>query len=136
MKRKPGIAKLKKALWKEFTLYIKYQYADGNYCRCFTCDAVMEIGTSNCQGGHFINKKACPVHYFNEDNVRPQCYRCNINLSGNTVEFRIRLIEEIGEDRVLDMEYTRHALCKRSRAWYEERIAHYRELNKTLRAAA
>ena len=85
-----GIAALKKDLWKHFALFIKLKYSsDGQYTECYTCGRSLEIGTSSCHAGHWLTKKGYPVHYFHENNVRPQCYHCNINLSGNTLSFTI-----------------------------------------------
>jgi hypothetical protein len=127
IKKKKGVAKLKKDLWKYFALYIKQKYSvDDGWVRCYTCDASLQIGTSNCQAGHWLPKKGYPVHYFNEDNVRPQCYHCNISLSGNTAVFERKLKDEIGGDKVNEMYESRHESIKRTREWYEEQINYYR----------
>ena len=128
MSKKPkGVAALKKDLWTVFAKYCKYtRHADG-YVNCFTCDANLQIGTSNCQLGHWLPKGGYPYHYFNEDNVRPQCYHCNINLSGNSEVFRRRLIDEIGIDRLNEIYDTRHTLEKRSAGWYSDKIADYKD---------
>lgn len=127
-KRKPkGVAKLKKDLWKQFALWTKLKYSDdGRWCSCYTCGNPLEIGTSGCQAGHWLPKGGYSVHYFNPDNVRPQCYRCNVNLGGNAAVFERALREEIGEDLVEDMYHIRHAKVKRTITWYQEQIEHYK----------
>lgn len=50
--------------------------------------------------GHYRAKGAAPHLRFNEDNCHKQCAHCNDYLSGNIVEYRKRLIEKIGLDRV------------------------------------
>lgn len=60
--------------------------------------------------GQFINGVKHASHYlsagghsavrFNEDNVWVSCYKCNVMLSGNQIEYRKRLIDKIGIDRV------------------------------------
>lgn len=127
-KKEKGIAQLKKDLWKLFALYVKKKASeDGEYVNCYTCNAVMKIGTSNCHAGHWLSKKGSSRHYFNEDNVRPQCYRCNINLGGNAPVFERRLKEEIGEEAVEAMYETRLVSIKRSRDWYLEKIEEYKQ---------
>jgi len=126
MKQKT-IGKLKQDLWKVYALYIKKKYADDNdFCRCFTCGAPLKIGTSNCQCGHYYSKKGYPALYFNENNTRPQCYHCNINLSGNTQIFREQLIKEIGEDEVAELDKHRHDTVKLSRSELVEKIDYYK----------
>lgn len=50
--------------------------------------------------GHYRSVGAAPELRFNEDNVHRQCVPCNQHKSGNAVEYRIRLINRIGVDRV------------------------------------
>ena len=134
MKKPKSIADLKKQLWDVFALWIKQKYSDGDgNCNCFTCGAPLKIGTSNCQGGHFYSKKGFPALYFHENNSRCQCYHCNIHLMGNTQIFREKLIEEIGEEGVAELDKHRHDNIKLSRSDYEEKIRYYSELIKTMR---
>ena len=125
------IGKLKKKLWKLFSLYMKLKYSlDKKNVSCFTCQARLEIGTSNCQLGHWLPKGGYGYHYFTENNCRPQCYRCNIHLSGNTAVFEHNLRRDIGDEAVNKIYETRHISEKRDRIWYEEKIEHYKNLNK------
>jgi hypothetical protein len=121
------ICKLKKLLWTEFALYNKMIRSEcGRYCSCYTCGKSLEIGTSNCQMGHWLPKGGYSVHYFNEDNVRPQCYHCNISLSGNTAVFEHNLRNEIGHKEVNNMFDTRLEKVKRDKAWYIDKIDDYK----------
>lgn len=43
---------------------------------------------------------------FNEDNIHKQCVQCNKHKASNAVEYRIRLIEKIGVERVEALERT------------------------------
>ena len=130
---KKKVSALKKLLWKEFSLWVKLNYStDGQYCPCFTCGKSLEIGTSNCQAGHWLAKSVSSYHRFRENNVRPQCYKCNINLSGNAAVFERNLKDEIGADAVEDMYNTRHENGRRSRDWYVEKIEYYREQLKDM----
>jgi hypothetical protein len=127
-KKKESISTLKSKLWDIFTLYIKRKYADGDYCECFTCKTTVKIGTSNCQGGHWLPKKGYSYHYFNENNVRVQCFHCNINLSGNSAVFERELIKEISKEKVEQIYNTRHLSEKRDAFWYKEKIEYYKNL--------
>lgn len=134
MAKKKGVAKLKKDLWKQFSLYTKLVYShDGEYVNCYTCDKPMQIGTSNCHGGHCLSKSAFPILYFDERAVRPQCYYCNINLGGNEYEFNQNLKDEIGQDEWQSMYDGRHEKVKRYQEWYEDKIAYYKQAIKELK---
>jgi len=126
-KKKPTVSKLKKTLWTLYAKYMKLKYSeDGEYCNCFTCGANLKIGTSNCHLGHWLPKGGYSYHYFTEDNTRPQCFHCNISLSGNTAVFERNLKKEIGAERVEEIYNTRHNSEKRNILWYQEKIQHYK----------
>ena len=96
-KKKRGLDKAKKDLWKVFTKYIKLKHSpDGVTCSCYTCGKTLIIGTKDCQGGHYYKKVGYPSLYFDENNVRPQCIYCNKRAEGKKQEFRHNLREEVG----------------------------------------
>ena len=74
--------------------------------KCISCDYVW--GGLNHQrqqhASHFISTSKSRLLRFNEDNVHKSCQICNTHLSGNLAEYRPRLIEKIGLDRVLELE--------------------------------
>lgn len=128
--KKQGIKILKKKLWKEFALWVKWSRSDNGWVNCFTCGASLQIGTSNCQAGHWLAKSGAPIHYFEPDMVRPQCFHCNVSLSGNSEVFRRNLIDDIGIERVEELYETRSLHIKRSIDWYLEMIKKYKGLNE------
>jgi hypothetical protein len=54
--------------------------------------------------GHFRTTAAAPQLRFHEDNVHKQCQPCNVHHSGNLLEYRKRLIQKIGAERVEQLE--------------------------------
>jgi hypothetical protein len=60
--------------------------------------------------GHYLTVGACPELRFEELNVHKQCSPCNNHLSGNLVNYRIRLIDKIGLDKVEWLEGTHEPL--------------------------
>ena len=93
-KKQVSLSKLKKKLWDLFSLYIKLKYSvNGSDVNCFTCGRPIKIGTSNCHGGHYYSKKHFSGLYLDENNVRPQCYHCNVNMDGSVQIYRRKLIE-------------------------------------------
>ena len=125
---KKGVAALKKLLWKDFALWVKLNWSkDGREVDCFTCGKTMYIGDPACQGGHWLSKAAYGVHYFNENNVRPQCASCNLFYQGEAESFRRALELEIGKEAVDELYESRHEKWKPDRGWYVDQIIHYRQ---------
>ncbi|MNJ22752.1 Bacteriophage Lambda NinG protein [compost metagenome] len=75
---------------------------------CISCDSLPSdhdlITGSRWDAGHYRSVGACPELRFEPLNVHRQCVKCNRNLSGNAVEYRIRLVQRIGADLVAFLE--------------------------------
>lgn len=71
---------------------------------CISCDASPNdtdlITGSRWDAGHYRSVGACPELRFEPLNVHRQCVKCNQHLSGNAVEYRIRLVKRIGQPLV------------------------------------
>ena len=71
---------------------------------CISCDSQPNdhdlMTGSRWDAGHYRSVGACPELRFEPLNIHRQCVRCNRNLSGNAVEYRIRLVLRIGADKV------------------------------------
>jgi hypothetical protein len=71
---------------------------------CISCDSQPSdhdlITGSRWDAGHYRSIGACPELRFEPLNVHRQCVKCNRNLSGNAVEYRIRLVKRIGAEAV------------------------------------
>lgn len=68
---------------------------------CISCG---KISPSQFHAGHYRSAGAHGNLRFDERNINAQCAKCNTHLSGNLTNYRIGLIEKIGEDQVLDLE--------------------------------
>jgi hypothetical protein len=112
-RKKETLAQLKESVktaseWRveaqsAFNAYVRYRDRD---LPCISCDA---IGTHEGMGGywdagHYRSRGAARHLSFNLQNCVKQCSRCNRYLSGNVVEYRIRLIKRIGLDKVEALE--------------------------------
>ena len=53
---------------------------------------------------HYLSVGSSPSVRFNENNVWVSCYKCNVWLSGNQLEYRLRLIDKIGIEQVEQIE--------------------------------
>jgi len=98
---------------------------------CYTCGRAIDgIGMHT---GHFIPKASCPAELkYALENLRLQCYHCNINLGGNGGEFYRRLEQEIGKDAVEDLFRRKQITGKADKFWYEEKIKEYEEILETV----
>ncbi len=71
---------------------------------CISCDSTpndIDLMTgSRWDAGHYRSVGACPELRFEPLNIHRQCVKCNRNLSGNTVGYRIRLVLRIGTEKV------------------------------------
>ncbi|AZD86530.1 NinG recombination protein [Pseudomonas chlororaphis subsp. aureofaciens] len=71
---------------------------------CISCDSLPNdhdlITGSRWDAGHYRSVGACPELRFEPLNIHRQCVKCNRNLSGNAVEYRIRLVRRIGAELV------------------------------------
>ncbi|WP_028236767.1 recombination protein NinG [Pseudomonas brassicacearum] len=75
---------------------------------CISCDSTPNdndlMTGSRWDAGHYRSVGACPELRFEPLNIHRQCVKCNRNLSGNAVEYRIRLVLRIGADLVAWLE--------------------------------
>lgn len=73
---------------------------------CISCD--YKWGQNNYQrqahASHYMSISKSRQLRFNESNVHKSCQQCNTHLSGNLVEYRIRLINKIGLEKVEELE--------------------------------
>ncbi len=93
--KKPNISKLKKLLWQECRRLTLLRYPEP---KCYTCGKFGITG-SNCHLGHFIPSSICSVEMrYSLDNLRFQCYSCNIHKSGNWPAYEAHLMIEKGLD--------------------------------------
>ncbi|WP_447801205.1 recombination protein NinG [Pseudomonas kilonensis] len=106
---------------------------------CISCDSMPNdkdlMTGSRWDAGHYRSVGACPELRFEPLNIHRQCVKCNRNLSGNAVEYRIRLVLRIGADLVAWLEGPHEA-----RKYTVEEIkaikADYRAKTRELKRAA
>lgn len=100
------------------------------------------ITGSAVDASHYRSRGAASHLRFNVFNVHSACTRCNRQLSGNAVEYRIRLIERIGLERVERLEADNEPrkfdidYLKRVKSIFTRRARHYEKLRKRYSEAA
>lgn len=134
MKKVKPLKKLKKDLWTQFSKWVRK--TEGGIC--FSCGKKvpdyydrygnLKEGWKAAQGGHFITGAICPPNlYFDERNVHCQCYHCNINLSGNWLNYEIKMIDKYGIEVVNELKSIAHQVVDWTAEDYEKRIAYYKK---------
>jgi len=106
---------------------------------CISCDSLPNdhdlITGSRWDAGHYRSVGACPELRFEPLNIHRQCVKCNRNLSGNAVEYRIRLVQRIGAEKVAWIEGP-HPACKYTVEEIKVIKAKYRAMIRDLKRAA
>lgn len=112
-----------------FSRYIRlkhsFKHGGKRFVNCFTCSGVIPIKQSD--NGHFIKREHKAVRY-DENNCRPQCKTCNgdIKHNGKQADFRRELVNEIGEDAVLELERKSRETIKADGYFYRAIATKYR----------
>ena len=93
--------------------------------------------------GKFINGVRHASHYmsaghntavrFNTDNIWVSCYKCNVMLAGNVREYRERLIEKIGIERVEAVELASKEVKRFSIEELKEIMILFKKMTKELK---
>lgn len=103
---------------------------------CISCDSTPNDGDlmtgSRWDAGHYRSVGACPELRFEPLNIHRQCVKCNRNLSGNSVEYRIRLVLRIGAEKVAWLEGL-HPACKYTVEEIKAIKAKYRAMTRELK---
>lgn len=127
-KKKTDLAKLKEQLWKLCReIQIKRYGSD-----CYTCPSKNLEGSSR-HLGHFIPSSICSTSMrYDLDNLRVQCYSCNIHKSGNWPVYERNLIRDgIDVQELKDRnEKTKGEMYRED--WYVEKIENYQRLSAIL----
>lgn len=94
-------SKLVKDLDSAFSQYVRLVDTVDGMTTCVTCGDVKPW--KQMQAGHFYTRGRYPTRW-DEDNVHPQCYRCNIIYKGNYIHYTKYMIDFYGRDWVDDLE--------------------------------
>lgn len=120
-KGKSETAKLKEALWKLCRAIIIARHGRN----CYTCPA-QDLEKSNLQIGHFIPSSVCSTEMrYDLDNLRPQCFACNIWKSGNWPAYEQHLIKDGLDPDGLKARNRATVGMKADSLWYKATIATY-----------
>lgn len=122
------VSKLKKQLWQLCREIIFKTHGS----TCYTCPARNLVG-SNRHCGHFISSSVCSAELrYALENLRPQCYACNIHRSGNWPAYEQHLIEDGIDPNELKQRNRDTTGKQYDSLWYLKMIAEYQQLAKEL----
>lgn len=126
--KKPSPKTLKKKLWELCKQIIRLKY--GN--TCYTCDK-QGLAGSSWHTGHFIASSIGGAFLrYDLRNLRPQCYRCNIDLSGNGAIFYRKMVEREGQEYVDRIFRDKQRIIKADNLFFENKIIEYTKILETL----
>lgn len=77
---------------------------------------------------HYLSAGGHSNVRFHEDNVWVSCYKCNVMLSSNAIEYRKRLIKKIGLERVEWLEDNGSKIKKYTKEELKEIINYYKKI--------
>lgn len=105
---------------------------------CIACGRPLNYGVRGgaVDASHYRSRGSASHLRYNVFNIHAGCVRCNRELSGNLIPFRINLIEKIGADRVEKLEHDNTPrkfdidYLKRMKAIFTRRARHYEKLRK------
>lgn len=135
-KKEKTLKQLKKDLWKVFSIYVRMR--DGGVC--FSCrkkipnyydrQGNLKPGWKAAQAGHWITAANCGIAlYFHEKNVHCQCHRCNINLSGNWLEYEFWMIKTYGKGICEELKSMKwKGQVEFTHEEYKEKIKYYKNI--------
>ena len=83
-----GVRYWKKKAWDAFSAYVRTRDSDCGMGYCCTCGQLYPAFGQGCmQAGHYVAGRRNAI-LFEENGCHAQCYNCNINLKGNTLNYR------------------------------------------------
>ena len=128
--KQKSAGKLKTEAWDAFSLYVRTRDClqttnCSSFGLCVTCGKRYHIKLL--QAGHFIPGRH-NSNLFSEEGTHAQCYNCNVNLKGNTLEYRRQIIRlyGLGFDEELERrnretkQYKKHELVALKKHYQQE----------------
>ena len=94
------------------------------YAECVSCGVVKHY--KELDGGHFISR-SFKYHSLREENIHPQCKRCNRFFTQCHDDYRRYMVDMYGEDFVQWLTDTKWTAVKLYRSDYEDIIAELQE---------
>ena len=95
---------------------------------CISCDKPIKGVT---HASHYFSSGGHSNVRFHEDNVHSSCYKCNVELSGNLLNYQIGIQKRIGSDKLILLHEQAHITKKWTIDELKMLITYYKEKIKT-----
>ena len=105
---------------------------DNGYAECVTCGAIHPYELMD--GGHFISR-TYTAHKLTEDNIHPQCKRCNGFNGGEYAAYTLYMIDMYGRDYVEELLATKSQTKKYTRPEIMQKIQELKDYERQVREA-
>ena len=134
MSKRSPTKKAKDEAWKYFSIFIRTRdclKTTGNPETgvCITCPRKYDF--KGLQAGHFIGGRH-NSNLFSEKGVHGQCKYCNLNLKGNVLEYRRKVIDLYGDGADIELENEARKIVKYTLKDYLEIAEKYKLKTKEL----
>lgn len=128
---KQKISLVQRKLWVLCRNIIRQKYGS----TCYTCSRTGLSG-GNWQTGHMWAKASVGAYLkYDLRILRPQCYHCNINLGGRGADFYTRMLSDIGEEAMAQLQKDRQVTVN-AMDHYLKLIKEYTELLENMQPRA
>lgn len=123
-KKKKSLRSLKAKAWKLVSEYVRRADADeGGMNRCYTCGRLAHW--TELHAGHFVPGRGNSV-LFDERVIRPQCPVCNLWRGGAYHAYTLKMIDEVGREKVEELLALKSKVVKYSHSDLEDLIETYK----------
>ncbi|MCP3681721.1 MAG: recombination protein NinG [bacterium] len=120
-----SLPQLKKKVQRVVNKYVRERDKD---LPCISCGKMVEKKDA----GHYVAQGSSGLLRFDTQNINGQCRGCNRFKYGNLIEYRIGLVERIGEDHVKLLEESRHETYRYTREELEMLLERFKSSIKDL----
>ena len=117
MKKRKTLAKLVNDCAEILQRIVRIKASKNGYANCVTCG--VNKPWQELQGGHFISRVKT-AHKLLEENIHPQCGKCNGYLRGNMVAYTLYMEDMYGREFVEELLTTQNQTKKYSRPEIED----------------
>lgn len=125
--KKLSDGKLKKKVWKEFSIFIRSRRADSDgITKCVTC--AVRKHWKEMQAGHFLRGRL-NSNLFDERGTNEQCYACNVGRDGNVVEYYEWMLVNHSKEVIDELRQKNNVTHKWQPGELIGLLSHYKELN-------
>ncbi len=128
IQKKPQLHHLARVVYSD---YLLLKNCDDKWnCKCITCDSVLPRDNQYMHPWHFRTAGSSLKYKFVDDNVRPQCMRCNVMLNGNYQIYTLKMIEKFWKERVETILHDQEIIQIKNREYAEKIQGRYNILHR------